>query len=110
MNRIHNEDRNKMVTETCNKATYIAMNEKAFARQELLGDDEIGALTLAFKDILMEDHWHKYNFLARERNRMRMTSLSKVWAPWERVLGACFGVVLMVDLGVLLLIIASFLS
>ena len=56
MNRIHNEDLNKMATETCNKATYIAMNEKAFARQELLSDDEIEALTLTFEDTLMEDH------------------------------------------------------
>ncbi len=56
-----------MSIETCNKATHLAMNVRAFARQQLLSDDAIEELTIAFEDTLMEDYIRKSQVLGKRR-------------------------------------------
>ncbi len=43
------------------------MNVRAFARQQLLSDDAIEELTIAFEDTLMEDYIRKSQVLGKRR-------------------------------------------
>jgi predicted GTPase len=55
MNRIQDEDRNAMALEKYNKAMYIAMNERAFARVAILLVGEIEVMAIVLENTLIKD-------------------------------------------------------
>jgi hypothetical protein len=67
MNRIQDEDRNAMAPEKCNKATHVAMNERAFARAAILSVGEIEVMAIALENTLIEDS-RAQNSLKRKRD------------------------------------------